>query len=168
MKQASKFLAVLAVAVSFVLPVSAQAEEQLNPWVDCGIGAMIFPNTPVGAVISNVIWDLGSTAVTSAGLSRNTCEGKRAKMAMFIGTTYANLEEETVQGEGRHVRAMLNLASCQPAAYADIMRSVRADFTQSLQNAAYAQKATLVKAQDYYNLVQAKLIGEFSAQCLSL
>lgn len=167
MKQVNKFLAAVSIAASSLLPVSAQAAD-LNPWTDCGIGAMIFPHTPVGAVISNVIWDLGSTAVTSAGLSKNTCEGERAKMAMFIGTTYSNLEEETVQGEGQHVRAMLNLASCKPAAHEEIMRSVRAEFAQSLQNSAYAQKSALVKAQDYYTLVQAKVTGEFAAQCQSL
>jgi hypothetical protein len=167
MKQIAKLLAVLGVMMTVAAPMSAKAEG-VNPWVDCGIGAMIFPGTPVGAVISNVIWDLGTTAVTSAGMSKNTCEGKRVKMAMFIGTTYANLEEETVQGEGQHVRAMLNIASCNPSSHEAIMRSVRADFAKSLQDSAYLQKDGLAKAQDYYTLVQAKLSGQFAAQCQAL
>ena len=165
MKLIVKLLAVLGLALSLSAPAKA---EGMNPWVDCGLGAMIFPGTPLGAVISNVIWDLGTTAVTSAGMSKNTCEGKRVKMAMFIGTTYANLEEETVQGDGQHVRAMLNMASCKSSAQGDIMRSVRADFAKSVQNSAYQQKDAMAKAQDYYTLVQAKLTGEFATQCQAL
>lgn len=167
MKQMAKLLAVLGMMIAMTAPMSAKAEG-INPWVDCGIGAMIFPGTPVGAVISNVIWDLGTTAVTSAGMSKNTCEGKRVKMAMYIGTTYANLEEETVQGEGQHVRAMLDIASCDKAAHEDIMRSVRADFAKSLQDSAYLQKDGMARAQDYYTLVEAKLSGQFSTQCQAL
>ncbi len=166
MKLLSKLLAGLGVMVTLAAPMSAKAD--VNPWVDCGIGAMIFPGTPVGAVISNVIWDLGTTAVTSAGLSKNTCEGKRVKMAMYIGTTYANLEEETVQGDGQHVRAMLNLASCDQSAQDRILSSVRADFAQALQSAGYQQKDALTKAQDYYAMVQAKLTREFATQCQAL
>lgn len=167
MKQIAKLFAVLGVSLVMVAPAASKAEG-MNPWTDCGIGAMIFPTTPVGAVISNVIWDLGTTAVTSAGVSKNTCEGKGAKMAMYIGTTYANLEEETVQGEGQHVRAMLNMASCKPSAQDEILRSVRADFAQAVQSSAYQHKDAMAKAQDYYTLVQAKLTGEFATQCQAL
>lgn len=34
----------------------ASNKKVLNPWTDCGIGAMIFSQYPVAAVISNVIW----------------------------------------------------------------------------------------------------------------
>lgn len=167
MNKVTKLLASLLAVVVFAAPVSAKAAD-VNPWTQCGIGAMIFPSTPVGAVISNVIWDLGTTAVTSAGLSKNTCEGKGAKMAMFVGTTYANLEEETVQGGGQHVSAMLNLASCQPASHDAILSSVRADFAQSLRDPAYQQKDQMARAEGYFNLVQAKVSGQFATQCQSL
>ena len=37
-----------------------------NPYVECGIGAAIFPEVHWAAATSNVTWDLGSTALTSA------------------------------------------------------------------------------------------------------
>src|SRR5688572_5993856 len=37
-----------------------------NPFSDCGIGAALFPKTGWAAVTSNVIWDIGTTALTSA------------------------------------------------------------------------------------------------------
>ncbi|MEK7810300.1 MAG: DUF3015 family protein [Pseudomonadota bacterium] len=165
MKKMISMLAALSLSLVFSAPVKA---AELNPWTDCGIGAMIFTDTPVAAVISNVIWDLGTTAVTSAGLSKNTCGGKNAKVALFIGTTYANLEEETVQGDGRHVRAMLNILSCESAAQGDIIQSVRADFARSLQNVSYSEKSAQAKAETYYNVVLAKVSGEFASQCQSL
>ncbi len=146
----------------------AANSKTLNPWVDCGIGSMIFTDTGWAAAISNVTWDLGSTAVTSNLSSQNTCGSKTAKMAMLIGTTYANLEEETVQGGGHNMTAMLNVASCKPAAQTGIIQAVRADFVQSLQNPERVAMSEQAKAEAYYNLVQAKVSGQFAAQCQSL
>jgi len=144
--------------------------KNLNPWTDCGIGAMIFTETGWVAAISNVTWDLGSTAVTSTLSPQNTCGSKTAKMAMLIGTTYANLEEEAVQGGARNMNAMLNVASCKPAAQAGIIQAVRTEFVQSLQSperVAMSEQAE-AEAEAYYNLVQAKVSGQFSTQCQSL
>ncbi|MEM9810628.1 MAG: DUF3015 family protein [Pseudomonadota bacterium] len=80
-----------------------------NPWLDCGIGAMIFPddNLEVGAGISNVIWDLGTTAVTSAQSSPDTCNGtSNVKMAVFIERTYPTLETEIAKGYGDNLDAL--------------------------------------------------------------
>jgi Protein of unknown function (DUF3015) len=146
----------------------AAPKKDLNPWTDCGIGAMIFSEYPVAAVISNVIWDLGTTAVTSNMASQNTCSGKNAKAAMFIGTTYANLEEETVKGNGQHVSAMLNIMNCDASAHANIISAVRADFVKTLSSDSYSEKAKLAKAEAYYDVVQAKVSGEFASQCTAI
>ena len=159
-------LAVLFFVVALVFPVVSSAEEKkLNPWTDCGIGAMIFKKTPVAAVISNVIWDLGTTAVTSAGVSEHTCEGEDAQAALFVNKTYANLAEETAKGDGQHVTAMLNILGCEESSHADIISSVRTDFAQSVQNPAYLGKSSTSKAEDYYNIVQASVSGKFAKQC---
>lgn len=173
MNKIVKLIAALALLALSAVSTSASAAEtvtmkQLNPWTDCGIGAMIFVNYPVAAVISNVIWDLGTTAVTSNYSSQNTCSGSNAKVAMLVGTSYANLEEETVKGDGKHLQAMLGMMNCDTAARGDIIRSVRADFNQALGDVAYAEKATMVKAEGYYNLVQAKVSGEFASQCKAI
>lgn len=166
---ALSLLALSAVSMSASAADAAKANSKvLNPWTDCGIGAMIFVNYPVAAVISNVIWDLGTTAVTSNMSSQNTCSGMNTKVAMLIGATYANLEEETVKGDGQHLQAMLGMMNCNTAARGDIISSVRSDFNQALGNVAYAEKATMVKAEEYYNLVQAKVSGEFASQCKAI
>lgn len=146
----------------------ASNKKVLNPWTDCGIGAMIFSQYPVAAVISNVIWDLGTTAVTSNVSSQNTCAGKNAKVAQFIGTTYANLEEETVKGDGQHVHAMLNIMGCESAAHSNIIRAVRADFSNAVRDTTYSEQSAQVKAENYYNIVQAKITGNYALQCQAL
>jgi len=77
-----------------------------NPFRDCGIGAAIFPNHHVAAATSNIIWDLGTTAVTSATLSPETCSNVHAKTAKFIIDNYENLIEDIAKGEGEHLVAM--------------------------------------------------------------
>ena len=121
-----------------------------NPWIECGIGAMLFPKHRVGAVISNVIWDLGSTATTSAMSSPGTCEGRSAQAAMFINETYASLEEETVKGSGDHINAMLSILNCDLNKQDEIVSNIRADFSNQLINASSSQTK---KAEAYYNLV---------------
>lgn len=164
-KIVSAFFLLLAVMPTVASAADSANNKVLNPWTDCGIGAMIFENITWAAAISNVIWDLGTTAVTSNASSQNTCSGKNAKVAMLIGTTYANLEEETVKGSGQHLQAMLNIMSCDSASHQSIISSVRSEFGQSLRDASYAEKTPLMKAEGYYNIVQAKISGEYAHQC---
>lgn len=106
-----KTISVAAVAVAMSASAFAQGttRTELNPWLDCGIGAMIFPsaNLEVGAGLSNIIWDLGTTAVISAQSSPDQCNGTdNVEMAMFIQRTYATLEAEVAKGEGENLVAL--------------------------------------------------------------
>ncbi len=140
-------------------------KKSLNPWIDCGIGAMIFEDTGWAAVSSNILWDFGSTAVTSNSSSQNTCNSKKAQMAMYVGATYANLEEETAKGSGQHIHAMLNIMGCETAAHKQIIGSIRTGFHTTLQNSEYAAQSKMTKAEDYYNLVQKNINGKYAQQC---
>lgn len=144
---------------------AAPSQDELNPWTRCGIGAMIFPTTPVGAVISNVIWDLGTTAVTSAASSKNTCEGKDVQAALFIQETYANLEEATARGEGAHLTAMLDIFGCETGSHQGIISAVRSDFAEVVSQPGYAEQAAQEKAATYYSLVKTQVTGAYAQQC---
>lgn len=152
-----KKIIVAATVASAILasPVSLAEEKatksKLNPWTDCGIGAMIFQDVAPAAAISNVIWDLGTTAVTSAGLSEHTCEGANVKTAMFIQQSYNNIIEETAKGNGEHVTAMLDLLEVNQADRQEIMEHVRTDMAQVVSQPAYAKATTTEKAEMYYN-----------------
>lgn len=109
--------ATIALAAFTVTAAQAQdMRDEPNPWLDCGIGAMIFPddNLEVGAGISNIIWDLGTTAVTSAASSPDTCNGtSNVKMAVFIEATYTTLEAEIAKGQGENLDALAELAGAE-------------------------------------------------------
>ena len=72
--------AIFTVAMLAASPLSmAQADVKAkpgsgpNPFSDCGIGAALFPDTSWAAVTSNITWDIGTTALTSATMSPGTC-----------------------------------------------------------------------------------------------
>jgi Protein of unknown function (DUF3015) len=149
-----KGLAVLLLLAALPMTGMAQKKKELNPWIDCGIGAMIFTETTWAAVVSNVIWDLGTTAVTSDQSSQNTCNSKKAQTAMYIGVNYASLSEETAKGDGKHLRTMLGMMGCEATQQSSIIGSVRSQFGRELQSADYAVKTSVAKAEDFYNIVQ--------------
>lgn len=157
-----KLLKILALASALLISAPAFSMEK-NPWTKCGIGAMIFDETPWAAAVSNVIWDLGTTAVTSAGASEETCKGKDVQAALFIQESYASLEEETAKGSGQHVSAMLNIMGCDAAAHDQIIQSVRADFANAVSAEGYASKPVQTKAESYYTIVRSKVMA--NSQC---
>lgn len=150
-----KLITAVAIASAVFTAPMSMAEEKassgLNPWTDCGIGAMIFEDVAPAAAISNVIWDLGTTAVTSAGMSEDTCAGAGVKTAMFIQQSYNNIIEETAIGNGEHITAMLDLLEVNPAARADVIAAVRADMAGIVSQPSYASATTAEKAELYYN-----------------
>jgi hypothetical protein len=149
MKKMLQTVAVVALCASTVT--SVHAEKKLNPWQECGIGAMIFPDHGIASAISNIIWDLGTTAVTSASASEDSCAGSRAVAAQFINETYNALEEEIVTGNGKHFTAMASLMACD----ANQSASIRNQLAENMASETFATQSKVVKAESLFNIADA-------------
>ena len=153
----NKFTSILVGVAIVVASSSALAEKAPgsgpNPFSDCGIGAALFKETKWAAVTSNITWDVGTTAVTSATASPETCNGKTVEAATFIQHSYDNLVEETAQGEGEYINAMLNIFGCDAAVRSQVIAQVRNDAGQVVTDAAYATQSQQGKVVQYYQIV---------------
>jgi len=126
-----------------------------NPFTDCGIGAALFKDTHWAAVSSNIIWDLGTTAVTSATMSPETCSAQNVQAAQFILESYKGLAEETAKGQGENLTAMLDIYDCQQGQANTVINAVRADMAEHVESEGYMDQSTIEKASAYYNSVSA-------------
>ncbi|MBF0188931.1 MAG: DUF3015 family protein [Magnetococcales bacterium] len=131
-----------------------------NPYSDCGIGAALFPNTNWAAVTSNVIWDLGTTAVISAVSSPETCSARKVNTAKLILDTYDKLAEETASGEGKHLTAVLNTFGCDPSLHGRISQDVRANMADQVANPDYTKQPIIEKSTHYYRALDAAAAGQ--------
>lgn len=123
----------------------------INPWQHCGIGATIFDDNTTAAAISNIIWDSGSTAVTSATLSPDTCSSKEVKVAQFIDATYDQLALETAMGEGEHLAAALGLMNCGTDAQQGVVSQLRTNLQATTATTNYAEQTHADKAFEFYS-----------------
>ena len=143
----------------------AQAGSGPNPYRDCGIGAALFPNTTWAAVTSNVIWDIGTTAVISATASPETCQGSSAQAARFINEAYDSVVEATARGEGEHLVALLEIYGCSAESQAGIVKSIRSDVGASVSSADYATLAPVEKAEQYFLIIDSEIRANHGARC---
>jgi len=146
------------IAASAIISFGVTAEEKQvgtvpNPFTDCGIGAALFPNTHWAAVTSNVIWDIGTTAVTSATASPETCSAKNVQAAAFIYESYNNLAEETAKGSGEHLASLLNILETSENNRENIISKVRSGMADFVSSPDYVKLDQVQKASAYYNLV---------------
>lgn len=139
---------------------SANAAGQVgsgpNPYSDCGIGAALFKDTEWAAVSSNVIWDLGSTAVTSATVSPETCSKKNVKAAIFIRDSYAPLVEDVSRGQGDHLTAALDVFECPRIQHAIVTKDVRAAMLKAISTQGFNEQQPLEKATQLFNIIDSK------------
>ncbi|MDA9282616.1 DUF3015 family protein [Pseudomonadales bacterium] len=141
-----------------VLSASAMA---YNPWSQCGIGAALFPNTHWGAVTSNVIWDMGTTANISATLSRDTCNGAETRMAMLIHDKLESLELEIMTDQGEVLTAIFEVMSCDTSS--QIIPSLRKETVKLLSTDQYPSQTRVGKAENLYFLINEN--QEFKQSC---
>jgi hypothetical protein len=80
---------------------------------ECGLGAMFFPSDPIIAVITNVTWDLGTTAVSSELTSPASCSGDSSMMAAFLLNAHPQVEQDLAVGEGPYLSSMVSLMDCK-------------------------------------------------------
>ena len=122
--------AIIAGASLFAVNIAAaQGSSDLNPWQHCGIGAAIFDDNETAAAISNVIWDSGSTAVTSATVSPDTCSSEEIDVANYIDMTNDALTAELAMGDGDHVSGLLAVADCTANAD-DVVSAMRGSISE--------------------------------------
>lgn len=122
---------------------------------ECGLGYWIANGFAGGwlASTTNLVWDFGITATTSYYSSPSSCSGPFYAAAQFIDKTYPELEQETVQGKGEHMAALLNILECEQTEQQSVSRSIRNDFANVLADDAYAQMPHHEKADSYYRIV---------------
>ncbi|MEQ1724255.1 MAG: DUF3015 family protein [Pseudobdellovibrio sp.] len=154
----------LLVSVICLMPTLALAKGK-NLYRDCGIGALIFPNTGWAAVTSNIIWDWGTTASTTTSSSEDQCAGKDANAAKFLYQNYAVIEEETASGKGTHLETMLNILDCKNEAHPEIINSMRQNFTENVAKPEYAKQDQATKAENYYTALMTNVDEKFGTSC---
>ena len=144
----------LASAALTAAPAFAQASGSgPNPFTDCGIGAALFTETKWAAVTSNVIWDLGITAIISATASPQTCSGKKVTAALFIRDTYDTLAEETAAGKGEHLAVAMSMFGCAGAAEQAAVLQVRGAMAAAVAAPGYVDQKPIDKAADFYAIM---------------
>lgn len=157
--------AVVLVSSSAIADDAKAAGSGPSPFVDCGIGAALFPNTEWAAITSNVIWDIGTTAVISATSSPETCQGAPAQAANFINNAYDNVLEDTARGDGEYLVALLEIYGCSSAVQGDVVAAIRADIGANVEADGYATMSTVEKAELYFNVINSEIQSEFAASC---
>ncbi len=128
---------------------------------------MIFSHEDQGvlAVISNITWDLGSTAVSSKLSSPESCERRQFAAAQFVNTNYAALEVETARGDGEKLASVTELMGCSASAHAAIAQDVRAATAEDMAKPGFSKLDHSQKAEKYFNNVNGLVYGKYSSEC---
>jgi hypothetical protein len=139
-----------------ILAMGSVSAFATTPWVECGIGGAVstlFPNKQAAnivAVASNIIWDLGTTATSSAVSSPDLCMNKSTAAAKLIQDTYETLVAETAKGEGKNLTALLDIVEVPEANRSAFIEGLRSEMGVSMKASGFAAKTQVEKAQSYY------------------
>ena len=93
-----------------VLAQSTRNAEQI--YQECGVGGMLFgDSSPLGAVISNVTWDLGTTAMSSNISSEGSCSTPEVKNIAFIHNSYNAIVADSAKGNGKYLQSLAKISN---------------------------------------------------------
>ena len=137
-----------------VISMTAYGERTFaDIYTDCGLGAMIAPNSDAVAAVTNVTWDLGTTAVSSNISSPDTCVGGQQATAAFIYQSYDSLAADLAQGKGKYLdalAAMVGFSEEDRSVFASVLRE---EFATIVSEEGYSKLTRYEKAEKLYNLV---------------
>lgn len=145
------------ISIGFASTAFAGDREFADIYTQCGLGAMIAPNNEAVAAVTNVTWDLGTTAIISNASSDDTCKGGGGRSASLIFEAYPSLEKNLANGEGEHLTALLNVVGVAEADHANIIAKLRPAFAEVVSAADYSESSRVEKAENLYNLLHASI-----------
>ena len=148
-----KLLLIVATSLTTITMMStSNAREFGEIYTQCGIGAMIFKKNKTLAAISNITWDLGTTAVSSDYSSQENCKGSAVAKAAFIRSSYSPLEQDIAKGDGKHLNALMDIMQCDQKIRKDVVKSMRSDLSKTVSSVAYTKATPYQKAETLYNM----------------
>lgn len=145
----------------FAAQASAAPSERTieEVYKQCGLGGAIFgSSSAILAIISNVTWDLGTTAAISNSMSPETCVKANLKSAVFIKETFPSLVQDLAAGQGDHYTALNTLMNC-----ATLSQNVRTQYAAYTQTAAYQQADQAAQANQMFNIVNQTVASDACA-----
>ena len=152
MKSMSKLIIGSTLLVSMGINTSIAADQKVDIFADCGIGGSLFKDNDTAAIISNIIWDVGTTAITSGISSPNTCAGaENVEAAQFIYESYENIEDEIAVGKGLHLNAMLNMLQCENQNTGKAVSALRQDLAVQVSDSNYSYMNKIEKSKVVFN-----------------
>lgn len=134
-----------ALAIAVLMTPQAEARSLEKIFAECGIGAAIFPTNGTAAALSNIIWDLGTTATSSDISSPESCKGRNSQIAMFIGSTYDKLEVEVAAGKGEYVETLAKMSGKS-------VSEIRSEFSKVVGSEEYTTMTKLEKADKLHTI----------------
>ncbi len=158
----SLLLGSLVVALTFGTNLQAKDSDKSfgEIYTDCGIGGLLTAPIPEGvghdflAVVSNIVWDLGTTAISSNVSSVDTCaSGKKEKVAAFINSSYQELEKDLAKGEGVYLDTLVSMAKPENIDTMSYKNQLRTDFSNVVSTASYEKMNSYQKSESLYNIV---------------
>jgi Protein of unknown function (DUF3015) len=141
---------------------SAAAREFADIYTECGLGALIAPNNAAVAAVTNVTWDLGTTAISSNISSAETCKGGQPKKAAFIHEAYPQVAHALARGEGKHLDTLMALSGCSVQVQPAVTSALRTDLAALTAAPGYAQQSRFEQAKNLFDAVNRRSV---SASC---
>jgi hypothetical protein len=160
MKSWAKFFTVALVFALGAMQAHAETvkdREFADIYTDCGLGAMIAPHNDAVAAVTNVTWDLGTTASSSNISSPGSCVGGKEKMATFIHESQDLLFSELATGNGQYLDALAIASDIEAAQKDDFIQAVRDDARIYVQSTNFDEMSRFERAETLYNIVIANL-----------
>ena len=156
--------------IMLALPQFGMAREFGEIYTDCGVGGLIGSAigskedtlANVAAVVTNITFDLGTTAISSNTTSPDTCARGKEKTAAFIYESYESLETGVASGHGVYLDALVALSGHEGEARERFVAALRSGFAKLVAAPEYPEQDRFTKSEALYNLVyeQAESIAE--------
>ena len=151
------FALAMFVSLAFSQPAWASKDRTFAEiYTDCGIGAIISPRNDAVAAVTNVTWDLGTTAISSNISSPDSCVGGKGRLVAFIHDSYDHLEKNLASGSGTYLETLIVLAGYDVRSDEDRqarIKTLRDGFTELAANPGYTDQNRYEKARALYELV---------------
>ena len=119
---------------------------------ECGWGGMVFPDSPMSAVVSNLLFSPGS-ATTSGISSKDSCKGGAATTAVLIRDSYEQIEVELAKGEGAYLSILSDLVKSDDETEQEFISELRTNFSEHVSQPDFAELKRAEKAEALYQMV---------------